>query len=152
MYNSGILASNFTYILGNENEITSLSVQTNYIFHCRNEPLKQDDVLAVVSSDGSIVWIVPVEAKVDCFEERKVQTTNCTFKFGSWTRDGFSMDVQPYNGDATPDVTDYIRRRGLELVDHYGYRNVTYYACCKEPYISMFYVLRFKKQMIEHRN
>ena len=54
---------------------------------------------ALLYPNGGVLWITPVTFQLMC----PVDLTNwpydqheCFFKFGSWTHDGFIMDVHPY--------------------------------------------------------
>lgn len=64
---------------------------------------------AIVKSDGKILWVVPAMIKSSCkidvryfpFDEQ-----NCSLKFGSWTYDGFQLDLT--NLRDTGDLNKYI--------------------------------------------
>jgi len=59
------------------------------------------DAMAVVSSDGEVFWMPPAIFKSTCsidivYFPFDVQT--CKLKLGSWTYDGFKLDVFFYDG------------------------------------------------------
>ena len=42
----------------------------------------------------------------------------CSMKFGSWTNDGFRLDIDFYAGNDSVDVSDYIKSNEWALVGH----------------------------------
>lgn len=58
------------------------------------------EAMCVVSNDGSVLWIPPAMFSSTC----SIDITNfpfdiqtCDMKFGSWTYDGFKLDLEFYN-------------------------------------------------------
>ena len=66
-------------------------------------------------------------------------------KFGSWTYDGFKLDVDFYDGLSSIDTTDYIESNEWGLVAHPAVKNTKYYPCCKEPYPDLTFILKLKR-------
>ena len=55
--------------------------------------------MTVVFSDGTVLWIPRSEMQVTChsWEPRQYNDMwHCPFKFGSWTFDGFKVDLDFY--------------------------------------------------------
>lgn len=95
---------------------------------------EQRKAFAVVSNDGSVLWIpmsifrstCPIDIAHFPFD---IQT--CDMKFGSWTYDGFNLDLQFYEGREEVDTTDYVASNEWYLVDHPAVRSFPYiyYSC-----------------------
>ena len=54
------------------------------------------DAMAVVSSDGTVFWMPPAIFKSTCsidIEYFPFDVQTCHLKLGSWTYDGFKLDV-----------------------------------------------------------
>lgn len=60
------------------------------------------DHLVLVTNDGSVMSIPPTTVKVTCnpgtHEGFDGDVWTCTLMFGSWTFDGFLVDLDFYNG------------------------------------------------------
>lgn len=73
----------------------------------------------------------------------------CQLKFGSWTYDGFKLDISLYGDRNEVDVGDYIESNEWELVDHPGRRNVRYYTCCSDnPFPDLTFNVRLRRMTI----
>jgi len=71
---------------------------------------------------------------------------SCTLKFGSWTYDGFMLDISFYDDREEVDISDYVISNEWELLDQPGRRNVRYYACCgDQPYPDLTFILRMRR-------
>jgi len=71
---------------------------------------------------------------------------SCYLKFGSWTYDGFMLDISFYDDRAEVDTSDFVISNEWELTDHPGTRNVRYYACCGiQPYPDLTFMLRMRR-------
>ena len=76
---------------------------------------------AVVSSNGTVLWIPASIFRSTC----SIDITNfpfdvqtCHMKFGSWTYDGYKLDLQFYEDRSEVDITDYMKSNEWYLVDH----------------------------------
>ena len=106
------------------------------------------DALAVISSNGDVLWIPMAIYKSTCsinirhfpFDEQ-----TCHMKFGSWTYDGFKLDIDFYQQLEKVDVNDYIRSNEWALLEYPAVRNVQYYPCCDEPYPDLTFTLKLKR-------
>jgi len=57
------------------------------------------DAMAVVESDGTVLWIPPALFRSSCsidITQFPFDIQTCRLKFGSWTYDGFKLDIDFY--------------------------------------------------------
>ena len=65
-------------------------------------------------------------------------------KFGSWTYDGFQLDMEFYGGDEQIDLNDYVPSNEWDVLSHQAKKNIKYYPCCREPYPDLTFTLELK--------
>ena len=68
----------------------------------------------------------------------------CDLEFASWLYDGFQMDLQIQSEHV--DLSNYVMNRGWEMVEASVRRDVTYYACCPEPFPKVTATIRLRKK------
>ena len=101
-----------------------------------------------MDKNGQVLWIPMGIYKSTCsidithfpFDEQ-----TCHMKFGSWTYDGYKVDLDFYDGLDEVDVNDYIESNEWVLVEHPAIRNVKRYPCCDEPYIDLTFTMKVKR-------
>ena len=97
---------------------------------------------AVVYCDGTVLWLSPRKLTVMCSHyERKY---HCIFKVGSWTYDGFILDLGFYEGLESFDFDDYLSNDEHLIENNTAIKNVKYYPCCEEPYPDLTFTLVLK--------
>ena len=101
----------------------------------------------IVSHSGYMLWIIPTMLKSSC----KIDVTyfpfdeqSCPLKFGSWTYDGYQLDLRNLKG--TGDLSKFIESGEWTLVGMPAKRNVEYYSCCVEPYVDVTYTIIIKRK------
>ena len=102
---------------------------------------------ATIHHDGRVVWkppaiyksLCPIDVEFFPFDEQ-----HCTLKIGSWSFDGYSVDIR--HKDLPPDSKDLDSiERGIDLDDYYSStewdllavpakKYEKYYPCCPEPF------------------
>ncbi|XP_043281002.1 CHRNA7-FAM7A fusion protein-like isoform X2 [Venturia canescens] len=98
----------------------------------------------VVKDNGTCLYVPPGIFKSTC----KIDITwfpfddqRCEMKFGSWTYDGFQLNLQLQDENGG-DISSFITNGEWDLLGVPGKRNEIYYNCCPEPYIDItFYVI-----------
>ena len=98
------------------------------------------EAMAVVSNDGSVLWIPPAIFRSTCsidITHFPFDVQTCHLKFGSWTYDGYKLDINFYADDASVDISDYIESNEWALIGYPAKKNVKYYTCCSEPFPGM---------------
>ena len=98
------------------------------------------DALAIVNAEGVVKWRPPGIFKSTCqinIEKFPYDEQNCSMKFGSWTYDGFSIDIQFYEGSKEVNIKEYTESNEWEILSTMGIRTEKKYECCKEVYPDM---------------
>ena len=102
---------------------------------------------ATIHHDGLVIWKPPAIYKSLCpinveffpFDEQL-----CTLKIGSWTYDGYAVDIKHKDLPTSSNDLDVVER-GIDLGDYYSStewdllavpakKYEKYYPCCSEPY------------------
>lgn len=111
--------------------------------HIENEKIK-----CLVYPTGDVLWVPPITFNSHC----KPDLTNwpldehsCIVKFGSWTQNGFMLNIQIYENKSTIDMSDYLGSDGFKVTSHNVTRNTKFYDCCPEPYTDITYTLGIKR-------
>ncbi|KAG8178945.1 hypothetical protein JTE90_027824 [Oedothorax gibbosus] len=104
----------------------------------------------VVRNNGSCTYIPPGIFKSTC----KIDITwfpfddqRCEMKFGSWTYDGFQLDLRLASEDGG-DLSTYITNGEWDLIGMPGQRNVMVYACCPEPYVDVTFYIHIRRRTL----
>ncbi|XP_031636440.1 acetylcholine receptor subunit alpha-like 1 [Contarinia nasturtii] len=113
---------------------------------------------AILHHTGKVRWKPPAIYKSFCeidVEYFPFDEQTCFMKFGSWTYDGYTMDLRHlYQG---PD-SDKIEI-GIDLQDYYisvewdimkvpAVRNEKYYSCCEEPYPDIIFNMTLRRKTL----
>ena len=98
------------------------------------------DALAIINSDGVVKWRPPSIFKSTCqinIQKFPYDQQNCSMKFGSWTYDGDSIDIQFYDGLKQINREEYTESNEWEILSAEGIRREKKYECCPEVYPDM---------------
>ncbi|XP_072226363.1 cholinergic receptor, nicotinic, alpha 11 [Leuresthes tenuis] len=68
----------------------------------------------------------------------------CELKFGSWTYDGWLLDLQMTDAD----ISGYMPNGEWDLIGVPGTRNEAFYDCCKEPYPDVTFVITIRRRTL----
>ena len=121
----------------------------NDIFSADTRLKEQREALVVVKSTGEVNWIPPAIYKSTCsidisnfpFDEQE-----CFLKFGSWTYDGFNLDVNfPADNYGKIDTDDYVESNEWLLAESPAFKNVKFYAGLDEPYVDLTFYLKIRR-------
>ncbi|CAG0894523.1 unnamed protein product [Darwinula stevensoni] len=116
---------------------------------------------AVLHHSGKVTWKPPAIYKSSCeidVEYFPFDEQTCSLKFGSWTYDGYLVDLRHIKQEPNSNYIDY----GIDLGEYYlsvewdimkvpATRNEKYYSCCEEPYPERWKV-RSGKSMAERES
>uniref|UniRef100_K7FRV9 Cholinergic receptor nicotinic alpha 7 subunit n=1 Tax=Pelodiscus sinensis TaxID=13735 RepID=K7FRV9_PELSI len=101
----------------------------------------------LVNYSGACQYIPPGILKSTCYIDVRwfpFDVQKCDLKFGSWTHNGWLLDLQMLDAD----VSNYISNGEWDLVGVPGKRNERYYECCKEPYPDVTYTVTMRRRTL----
>ncbi|XP_036372414.1 neuronal acetylcholine receptor subunit alpha-7 [Megalops cyprinoides] len=101
----------------------------------------------LVNSSGSCQYIPPGILKSTCYIDVRwfpFDVQKCDLKFGSWTHNGWLLDLQMVEVD----ISTYIPNGEWDLVGVPGKRNELYYECCKEPYPDVTFTVTMRRRTL----
>ncbi|XP_049306008.1 acetylcholine receptor subunit alpha-like isoform X2 [Bactrocera dorsalis] len=113
---------------------------------------------ATVHSSGIVMWQPPVVYKSSCSIDvahfpYDVQT--CILKIGSWTYDGFKvdlrhMDEQQGNNivDVGVDLSEFYMSVEWDILEVPAVRNEKFYTCCDEPYLDITFNITMRRKTL----
>jgi len=113
---------------------------------------------AILHYDGRVKWNPPAIYKSYCgidVEYFPFDEQECMMKFGSWTYDGFMLDLrhmnqQPSNNSigVAMDLRDFYISTEWDVMEVPAQRNEKYYPCCEEPYPDIIFTLKLRRKTL----
>jgi len=113
---------------------------------------------AVLHHSGKVVWNPPAIYKSSCeidVEFFPFDEQNCFMKFGSWTYDGYMVDLRHINQrggnntiDMGMDLQEYYISTEWDVMNVPAIRNEKYYPCCEEPYPDIIFYLALRRKSL----
>lgn len=106
--------------------------------------------LAVVYSDGKVVWIPQAVFKSSCsvdITHFPFDKQTCIMKFGSWTYDGTKVDIDFLDDLEDFEMTNYIVSNEWGILNSTAKKNSFYYPCCPEPYPDLTFTLHIERKV-----
>jgi len=107
------------------------------------------NVNALLYSTGKVLTVTNCHDTFYCnltLDHYPYGEQSCTLKYGSWTFDGYAMDIQLYANQTTADVSDMWDTTEWQIGSTQAIRREKYYPCCKEPYVSVETVINFNRK------
>ncbi|CAD5118373.1 DgyrCDS7085 [Dimorphilus gyrociliatus] len=107
------------------------------------------DALAVIQYTGSVLWIPRSIFKSTCpidITHFPFDIQNCSLKFGSWTYDGWKLDLDFYDNKDSIDTNDYVESNEWKLLGFPARKHTKKYPCCEEPYPDLTFYIRVKRK------
>ncbi|XP_061625913.1 neuronal acetylcholine receptor subunit alpha-7-like isoform X7 [Phyllopteryx taeniolatus] len=101
----------------------------------------------LVNATGSCQYIPPGILKSTCYIDVRwfpFDVQKCDLKFGSWTHNGWLLDLQMMDVD----ISSYIPNGEWDLVGVPAKRNELYYDCCKEPYPDVTFTVTMRRRTL----
>ncbi|GFT19683.1 acetylcholine receptor subunit alpha-like [Nephila pilipes] len=102
---------------------------------------------AQLDNRGTIQWKPPAIYKSSCeidVEYFPFDEQTCLMKFGSWTYDGFKVDLRHKDEvegtnrvEIGIDLSEFYLSVEWDILDVPAIRNEKFYTCCEEPYIDI---------------
>ncbi|NP_001234885.1 nicotinic acetylcholine receptor alpha 2 subunit precursor [Nasonia vitripennis] len=113
---------------------------------------------AILHYTGRVVWVPPAIFKSSCEIDVRYfpfDQQTCFMKFGSWTYDGFQIDLKHVNqkvgDDQVPvgiDLREYYPSVEWDILGVPAERHEKYYPCCHEPYIDIFFNITLRRKTL----
>uniref|UniRef100_A0A3P9MH68 Neuronal acetylcholine receptor subunit alpha-7 n=1 Tax=Oryzias latipes TaxID=8090 RepID=A0A3P9MH68_ORYLA len=101
----------------------------------------------LVNASGHCQYIPPGILKSTCYIDVRwfpFDVQKCDLKFGSWTHNGWLLDLQMLDVD----ISTYISNGEWDLVGVPAKRNELYYECCKEPYPDVTFTVTMRRRTL----
>ncbi|KAJ8000574.1 hypothetical protein DPEC_G00181800 [Dallia pectoralis] len=101
----------------------------------------------LVNSSGYCQYLPPGILKSTCYINVRwfpFDVQKCDLKFGSWTHNGWLLDLQMLDVD----ISTYIPNGEWDLVGVPVKRNELYYDCCKEPYPDVTFTVTMRRRTL----
>ncbi|KAK6631321.1 Acetylcholine receptor subunit alpha-like 1 [Polyplax serrata] len=113
---------------------------------------------AILHHTGKVYWKPPAIYKSFCeidVEYFPFDEQTCFMKFGSWTYDGYMIDLRHISQTPDSDTIDM----GIDLQDYYlsvewdimrvpAVRNEKFYSCCEEPYPDIIFNITLRRKTL----
>ncbi|XP_013190244.1 acetylcholine receptor subunit alpha-like [Amyelois transitella] len=113
---------------------------------------------ATIYHQGLVEWKPPAIYKSSCeidVEYFPFDEQTCVLKFGSWTYDGFKVDLRHMDEQAGSNVVS----AGVDLSEFYmsvewdilevpAVRNEKFYTCCDEPYLDITFNITMRRKTL----
>ncbi|XP_018795502.1 PREDICTED: acetylcholine receptor subunit alpha-like isoform X2 [Bactrocera latifrons] len=113
---------------------------------------------ATIYSEGLVEWKPPAIYKSSCeidVEYFPFDEQTCVLKFGSWTYDGFKvdlrhMDEQQGNNivDVGVDLSEFYMSVEWDILEVPAVRNEKFYTCCDEPYLDITFNITMRRKTL----
>ncbi|XP_014471868.1 PREDICTED: acetylcholine receptor subunit alpha-L1 isoform X2 [Dinoponera quadriceps] len=112
---------------------------------------------AILHYTGKVLWTPPAIFKSSCEIDVRYfpfDQQTCFMKFGSWTYDGFQIDLKHINqnmGDKVEvgiDLREYYPSVEWDILDVPAERHTKYYPCCHEPYPDIFFNITLRRKTL----
>lgn len=94
----------------------------------------------LVYATGKVLWVPPCHFSSYCqntLRQHPYDPQTCTLKFGSWTFDSDTMDINFYKNITTVDIGDIWENRSWKVLSTTGEKHIKHYSCCTEPYADL---------------
>ncbi|XP_077176605.1 neuronal acetylcholine receptor subunit alpha-7-like isoform X2 [Paroedura picta] len=101
----------------------------------------------LVNSSGYCQWLPPGILKSTCRIDVRwfpFDTQKCDLKFGSWTYDGWLLDLHMTEAD----TSGYVSNGEWDLVGVPGSENKVFYECCREPYLDVTFAVTMRRRTL----
>jgi len=111
--------------------------------------MKCSETNTLIYPNGDVLWVPPCHLSAICnltLNTDPYGPQACLLKFGSWTFDGLSMDLQIYDNKTEADVSNLYQTTQWNIISNNCTREVKYYDCCAEPYVSLSYNLGIQRK------
>ncbi|CAG9827493.1 unnamed protein product, partial [Diabrotica balteata] len=113
---------------------------------------------ATLNYTGRVDWKPPAIYKSSCeidVEYFPFDEQTCVMKFGSWTYDGFQVDLRHLDEikgsnvvDIGIDLTEFYTSVEWDILEVPAVRNEKFYTCCDEPYLDITFNITMRRKTL----
>ncbi|XP_054718587.1 acetylcholine receptor subunit alpha-like 1 [Uloborus diversus] len=113
---------------------------------------------AIIHNDGKVVWNPPAIYKSSCqidVQYFPFDKQDCFMKFGSWTYDGYQVDLKHLeeipDNDTVPvgmDLSEFYLSVEWDIMAVPAHRRVRHYSCCIEPYPDITFNITLRRKTL----
>ncbi|XP_070491150.1 acetylcholine receptor subunit alpha-like [Chironomus tepperi] len=113
---------------------------------------------ATIYSGGLVEWKPPAIYKSSCeidVEYFPFDEQTCVLKFGSWTYDGFKVDLRHMDEkfgsnvvDVGVDLSEFYMSVEWDILEVPAVRNEKFYTCCDEPYLDITFNITMRRKTL----
>ncbi|CAO1419397.1 unnamed protein product [Diamesa hyperborea] len=113
---------------------------------------------ATIYSHGLVEWKPPAIYKSSCeidVEYFPFDEQTCVLKFGSWTYDGFKVDLRHMDEkfgsnivDVGVDLSEFYMSVEWDILEVPAVRNEKFYTCCDEPYLDITFNITMRRKTL----
>ena len=114
---------------------------------------EQRDVMAIVQFTGDVLWMPPAIYRSTCSIDITYfpfDVQNCHMKFGSWTYDGYQLDIG-FTSNASVDIGSYIESNEWTLIGSPATKHVEYYQGLSTPYPDLTFFINLQRVPMFHK-
>jgi hypothetical protein len=106
-------------------------------YHQMGSVERDSELNAVVTSDGTVLWIPISTYRVYCDQISDSSDMTCKMRIGSWTFDGNQVALKPFADKDPIDLSNYLEFCPWSVTAHSARVVEHKYECCDEPYPSL---------------
>ncbi|VEN51299.1 unnamed protein product [Callosobruchus maculatus] len=113
---------------------------------------------ATLNYTGRVDWKPPAIYKSSCeidVEYFPFDEQTCKMKFGSWTYDGYQVDLRHLDEvkhsaivDIGVDLTEFYTSVEWDILEVPAIRNEKFYTCCDEPYLDITFNITMRRKTL----
>ncbi|XP_059486824.1 acetylcholine receptor subunit alpha-like isoform X2 [Neocloeon triangulifer] len=113
---------------------------------------------ATVYYNGKVVWQPPAVYKSSCaidVEYFPYDIQTCVLKLGSWTYDGFKVDLRHMDEkigsnmvEVGVDLSEFYMSVEWDILEVPAVRNEKFYTCCDEPYLDITFNITMRRKTL----
>ncbi|CAB4067771.1 CHRNN [Lepeophtheirus salmonis] len=113
---------------------------------------------ATLMASGKVEWKPPAIYHSSCemdVEYFPFDEQTCVMKFGSWTYDGYQVDLRHIDEvmgkpevEIGVDLTEFYMSVEWDILEVPAIRNVKYYTCCDEPYLDITFNVTMRRKTL----
>ncbi|XP_046571055.1 neuronal acetylcholine receptor subunit alpha-10-like isoform X5 [Haliotis rubra] len=103
---------------------------------------------AILRSSGNVLVFYQVILKTSCqidVASFPMDQQQCRMMFESWTYHGDQLNISSGEQGA-PSLSEYLSNAEWELISYTNARQVLYYSCCTEPYLTLTYTMTLRRR------